>query len=216
MVILLNCSFRGPGSNTNHFLDLLEAQLGEWCERVQLNQIEDLAGFGAKLESAQVLVLGTPLYVDSLPAQAVTFLEEMYRGWRGKPGQLQVYVVSNLGFYESRQIALQLEIVRHWCERMGVSYGGALAIGAGEMLGGLGNIPLDQGPNRELGKGIRALAQAIAGRRQAGDIYVEPSGFPRVLYKAAADRSWEKRAKKNGLTKKELFGSCKDDGRKTI
>ena len=48
-----------------------------------------------------------------------------------------VYVVSNLGFYESEQISILLEIVKNWCSRMGFPYGGGLAIGAGEMMGSL-------------------------------------------------------------------------------
>ena len=205
MIILLNCSYRGERSNSNYFLGLLEAMLEEQCERVHLNRIKDADALGEKLQEADALVLGMPLYVDSAPAQVVNFMEKMYENHKGKLENLKVYVVSNLGFYESKQIHIQLEIVKNWCAKMGISYGGGLAIGAGEMLGGLRNVPVDKGPNAQMGEGIKKLAKTISDRKTTEDIYVEPTGFPRGMYKMAAQMSWGKWAKKNKLTKKELY-----------
>lgn len=51
-----------------------------------------------------------------------------------KDKTLLVYVISNLGFYDSKQIHIQLDIMKNWCDKMNINYGGGLAIGAGEML----------------------------------------------------------------------------------
>ena len=88
---------------------------------------------------------------------------------------------------------------------MGFFYGGGLTIGAGEMLGTLKKVPLDQGPNQQLGKGIRQFAEAISDKRCIEDIYVEPSYFPRRLYILAAHRNWYKMSKQNGLQRKALY-----------
>ena len=81
----------------------------------------------------------------------------MYLRYQGQFAQLPVYVITNLGFYESEQGNVLLEIVKNWCSKMGFFYGGGLAIGAGEMLGTLKKVPLDQGPNQQLGKASASL-----------------------------------------------------------
>lgn len=113
MVVLMNGSFRGKSSNSNYFLDVLETQLNEKCERVHLNQMKDIEAMAEKLKAADVLVIGMPLYVDGVPAQVVEFMENMYRDYKGQLCNLHVYVISNLGFYESEQIRIQLDIVKN-------------------------------------------------------------------------------------------------------
>lgn len=202
MVVLLNGSFRGISSNSNHFLDILESQLNENCERAHLNQAKELEEVIQKIKKAEALIIGMPLYVDGVPAQVVELMENMYQNYKGQFQDLHVYVVSNLGFYDSKQIRNQLKIVKNWCNKMGMIYGGGLAIGAGEMLG---KMPTDQGPGKNLGVGMEELAGVISKRESMEDIYVEPAYFPRAFYFIAGNMSWSVNAKKNGLTKKELY-----------
>lgn len=89
MVILLNCSFRGEKSNSNYFLGLLEGLLEEPCERIQLNRITDISALSQKLAEADALVLGMPLYVDGVPAQAVELMERLYADGRAVMGSLR-------------------------------------------------------------------------------------------------------------------------------
>lgn len=204
MVILLNCSFRGEKSNSNYFLGLLEGLLTEPCERIQLNQVKDISVLREKLAAADVLVFGMPLYVDGVPAQAVELMERFYADGAGSLGNLMVYAVSNLGFYEPEQAHIQLAIVRNWCERMNIAFGGAIAVGAGEMMGGLRNVPMDQGPNKAMGEGLKKLAAHIGARTVMEDCFVRPTGFPRRLYLFAAQMNWAPAAKNNGLKRKEI------------
>lgn len=204
MVILLNGSYRGEDSNSNYFLGLLETQLTKPCERVHINKIKSFDLLIDKLISADALVLGMPLYVDGVPAQVVELMEYLYDNKKDQLGNLSVYVLSNLGFYESQQIRIQLEIVKNWCVKMGMIYGGGLAIGAGGMMGGLRNVPYDQGPNKMMGNGIKTLAGSINSNDSIEDIYVQPTAFPRLLYFIAANMSWAPKAKKNGLKRRDI------------
>ncbi len=204
MVILLNCSFRGEKSNTRYFLGQLETLLNEPCRHAALNRIKEEQERAELFSDADAIVLGMPLYVDGPPAQAVEFMERLYEEGRGRMKRIPVYVVANMGFYESRQLHILLSVVKNWCARLDLSYGGGLAIGAGEMMGGLGKIPLDQGPNKEMGQGLKKLAAHIGKRTDTEDLYVEPTGFPRRLYLLAAGMSWGRQAKKNGVKRKEI------------
>lgn len=205
IILLLNGSLRKSKSNSNHFLNLLKTQLKDSYESVQLHQLKDLNIMKDLFQKADACVIGMPVYVDGVPAQVMEFMEQMYLQYQGQFAQLPVYVIANLGFYESKQSNVLLEIVKNWCSKMGFFYGGGLAIGAGEMLGTLKKIPLDQGPNQQLGKGIRQFAEAISDKRCIEDINVKPSYFPRRLYILAAHRNWYKMSKQNGLHRKALY-----------
>ena len=204
MVILLNCSYRGETSNSNYFLGLLENMLTVECERIHLKDVKNFDLLIDKLSTADALVLGMPLYVDGAPAQVVELMEYLYDVGKNHLERLKVYVLSNLGFYESHQIQIQLQIVKNWCSKMGLTYGGGLAIGAGGMLGGLRNIPYNQGPNRMMGMGINSLATSINANEVMEDRYVKPSGFPRFLYLFFANKSWLPQAKRNGIKRCDI------------
>lgn len=204
MVVLLNGSFRGEQSNSNYFLGVLEEKLSGPCERVHLNQVKDYGGLKQKLQEAEAVVIGMPLYVDGVPAQVLELMEYLYADGSGSLNGLRVYVISNMGFYESRQARILLSIVKNWCAKLGAVYGGGLAIGAGEMMGTLRNVPMDQGPNKDMGQGIKTIASHIENGTAMEDIYTEPTGFPRGMYRLAADMSWGSQARKNGVKRSEI------------
>ena len=134
MILMLNCSYKSHDSNTQFFLELLKAELA--VEEIQILPLRQVLNGGfpefvKKLEEAEAFVIGAPLYVDGLPAQAVKLLEMLLDCDKSALYGKRVYVVSNLGFYEGEQICNLLEIVRNWCARMEMTYGGGLAVGAG-------------------------------------------------------------------------------------
>lgn len=211
MVMLLNCSFRGEKSHSNYFLGLLENMLSKPCERKNLCTIKDFDKFVQELKNAETLVLGMPLYVDGAPAQVIEMMEKLYQNHKRKFGNLKVYVVTNLGFYEGKQAHILLKIVENWCNRMNFTYSGGVAIGAGEMLGGLRNVPCDKGPNTMLGEGLKNLASHITEGNVMEDMVIKPSGFPRIMYMLAGNMNWAPQAKRNGLRKKDIKRKCCDN-----
>lgn len=224
MILMLNCSYKGNSANTMFFFDLLKNELmarmdkqthafadksteksldeskDKSIEIVQIKkvlngQIED---FVAKLQKADALVIGAPLYVDGLPAQAVKVLEILLEDYKGKFPELLVYVVSNLGFYEAKQIQNLLAIVENWCARMGMTYGGGLAVGCGPMVRALSNMPMKKGPLKDIGMGLETLAKNILARSTMGNYYTKTM-IPRWVYLKAAHMTFGQTAKKNGL-----------------
>lgn len=211
MVILLNCSFRGEKSHSNYFLGLLENELSDTCNRKNLNQIKDTNKFAQELSQADTLVLGMPLYVDGVPAQGIELMENLYQNHKDSIGNLKLYVVTNLGFYEGEQAHILLKIVENWCKRMNFTYSAGVAIGAGEMLGGLREVPFDKGPNKMLGETLKALASHINKGEIMENTVVKPSGFSKRMYMFAGNMNWAPQAKRNGLKKKEIKRRCSED-----
>ncbi len=186
MILMVNCSLKVKDSNTQYFLERLKNSL-DTCEIISLRDVfkTGLDEFVKKLEMADALVIGAPLYVDGLPAQAVKLLEMLLEEYKGKFSNLPVYVVSNLGFYEASQIKPLLDIVRNWCARMGCVYGGGLAVGAGPMISTLRNTVIDKMLNKDVEKGIRKLAKTIA-KRESMENYYTKTMIPRAVYLKAA------------------------------
>lgn len=209
MILMLNCSYKAKDGNTQYFLNLLESELKEYsskeCETLKIRNVlkADLNDFAGKLQKADAFVIGAPLYVDGLPAQAVRLLEFLLENYKGEFLNLPVYVVSNLGFYESTQIKHLLNMVENWCKRIGATYGGGLAIGAGPMISTLKNMPLKSGLNKNIGQGLEKLALSIAQGENMGNYYTK-TAIPRAVYLKAAHMTFGKAAKANNLTVKDV------------
>lgn len=197
-LVLLNGSMRGARGNSAKLARKLMERTRRPAEPIHLKD-------GAPpLEGADTLVLCVPLYVDGLPAQVVRLMERMERAYRGAP--LRVYVLANMGLYESRQLANLFDAARQWCRAMGFDYCGGLGVSAGELLGVLmEHVPFRLGATRDAARGIDALADAIDGGKAMAEVYAEPHLFPRWLYLWIANVNWNRLARQNGIAPRELY-----------
>ena len=196
--VLLNGSLRGDVSNSQKFLSKLAGGLEGEAEIVNLSvsRQDDLV---KKLSSAGTIVLGMPLYVDGIPSQVLRVMERL----EGRPGsRKKIYVVANMGLYESKQIRNLLGMVKDWSDKCGYDYCGGIAIGAGEMMG---MVMGPKGPAKNVVEGLDKLAAAINTSAMIEDYYADAHLFPRCLYILAANSGWPKGAKKNGLKKRDLL-----------
>lgn len=215
MVIMLNCSYKAKDGNTKYFMEQIVAQLNKEVEILDLRNIlgthhlgdeipNEIYEFSEKLKKADSLVIGAPLYVDGLPAQAVRTMEIIMDLWKeeGYKGEnLKVYSVSNLGFYEGEQIRHMFDMSRNWSNRVGAVYGGSLAVGAGPMITALDNTPLQRPLNKDVFSGMETMAKAID-KGETMENYYCKTAIPRFIYKAAAHKMFNDTLKANGVSAK--------------
>ena len=155
-----------------------------------------------KLQNAETLIITTPLYVDGLPSQLIRILEKLQKA--GRQSHKNIYVIANMGLYESRQLENLLAAIRKWCEVMGYRYKGAAAIGAGELLRVL--VPkVSFGPVKPALSALKQLAKAVNDEQIIEDIYADPYPLPRSLYIACANLSWDSSARKAGMKPADLY-----------
>ncbi len=204
-VVLLNGSMRNVRGNSAKFARELKKQLKIDPEIIDLkDHMDDMSSLVRELEKTETLVLCMPLYVDGLPAQVIRLMETFRREYRG--GKARIYLLANMGLYESKQLINLFAMVRQWCGEMDFEYCGGLGISAGELLGTLiGQKPFDKSSNKKAIEGINRLAKAINNEAMMRDIFAEPHHFPRWLYIAIANTNWNRLAKKAGIKPKELY-----------
>ena len=204
-IVLLNASMRSADGNSAALAKELQKRINRKSELINLsmylNKPDELV---KELEDVETLVLCTPLYVDGLPSQLIRLMETYERNYTGKAKK--IYVLANMGLYESKQLVNLLSQAKKWCELMNFEYNGSVAIGAGELVGGLMKaIPLEKGFTKKIAEAEDKLAKAIDDNSKIDDIYTGTESFPRFLYMAIANSGWKRMAKANGIDPKELF-----------
>lgn len=158
-----------------------------------------------QLAQCDVLVFAFPIYVDGIPSHLLNCLIQLESFFSTiKAKDIIVYSLVNCGFYEGHQNALAIEMMKNWCAKAELQWGQGVGIGAGGMLTAIKNVPIGNGPKKDLGIAFEKLANNILKASSGEDIFIT-ANFPRILYKLAAERGWRKSIKANGLKRKDLF-----------
>ncbi len=180
-IVLLNGSPKGK----NGISQFLSDKLGEYisAEHHVENIIIDHSDIGEKeiniLLQADIIVFIFPLYVDAIPSHLFRVLVELEKVLSEE--DKTIYAVVNCGFYEGRQTALALDILKHWCTRTDLMWGQGVGIGAGEMIQFNKKVPLGHGPLTNMGNAYQQLSQNIETINTGDNIFISPN-FPRFAY----------------------------------
>ena len=201
--VLLNCSIRGINANSEKFLTALGKNLEKPFDYLRLAEFSiRMDELIERLLSADTLVLAMPLYVDGLPSNVIRLLERLQKA---SPGlNLNLYVRANLCLYESHQLNNLLAMIRYWCDISGYRYCGGLAVSAGELIGVLIK-KMRSGPVRPLTEALKNMGKAVDEGEMFENRYVQPAMFPRALYIAVANLSWDLNSLKAGMKPKDLY-----------
>lgn len=173
------------------------------------------------VDRSDLIILAFPLYVNTLP-YLVTKALELIANHKTKiqiKRPQRIFTFINNGFPEFYQNALALAICRNFAELSGISWTGALAMGAGEAIGQGQELtqPKRSGPPVKhviiaLDKAGEALVKGIPIPSKIQKLISKPPiplmtfGVWRWLFlNLFSSRSWEQKALENGVKKEELF-----------
>lgn len=180
------------------------------------------------VDAADLIVLASPLFVDSLPAPVIRAFELVAsrrrgptageaasagqptapdtggRPFSGRPQQFVAIV--NCGFPESKQCATAIEICRLFARDAGFAWAGGLAMGMGGALGG-GNLQRFPGA-RFVIPALDLAAEALARGDEIPAEAIELMGRPAMppwLYLTIGNLGWrmQARGKTGGRSLKE-------------
>lgn len=156
----------------------------------------------AAVDASDLIVISTPLYVDSLPALVIRAMETIASARsHGPVWPCPLAVIVNCGFPEAAQCDPALGITRIFARRAGFEWAGGLALGEGGAIDGRTLEDLGR-----LGRHVRAAldlaAAALAdGRRIPAEAIARmarPMMPPRV-YTAIGNFGWRRQASHNGV-----------------
>jgi len=162
------------------------------------------ARFLEAMDSAPLIVVSFPLYVDQLPSPLIEALGHVAERRKGKlPTGQMIAAVVQCGFPESHQNRPALDIMRRFAAEAGYTWVGGLAMGMG---GAMGRKPLEKagGMARNAVKALDLAASALlAGKaipKEAVALMGKPL-MPKWLYLVAANYGMKSEAKKHGARK---------------
>jgi len=144
-VLLLVGSPKGSGSTSEALGSYLLERMGERGIVTEVARVpsslrteEERKGLLHAVGSADLLILATPLYADSLPSGVTRLLEIVAAEGGRSPGHggKSFAALINCGFPEARQCDTAIAICRCFAREAGMEWAGGLALGGGESIGG--------------------------------------------------------------------------------
>jgi len=211
--LLLIGSPKGEKSNSaslgNYLISKLE-ELGIASEigfiHRLVNREDKIQSLFKMIDSADLIILSFPLYVDSLPApviKAMELIKEEQDKLKRKKFK-NFMAICNSGFPEASQSTVVLKICRFFAKDCGFIWKGGVAVGGGGIING---IPLQErgGVVRNIIKGLDIAAQALKGGKdlpqEAIDL-ISKEMFPSSLYRMFGNFGWKSQARRHGVKKK--------------
>jgi NADPH-dependent FMN reductase len=172
------------------------------------------------VDRADLIILAFPLYIDALPylvTKACEVIAQHKKTLQIKKHQ-RIFVIINNGFPEFSQNALALAICRFFADQCGISWAGALAMGAGEAIGGGQDLTKTKRSGPPVKHVIKALdiagADLAKGRAVSPDaqnlisktpIPIMPFGIWRWIFNKLGGQGWKQQAIENKVEKENMY-----------
>lgn len=197
MYTLINGSPKINNSNSMHFLNIIDDNLEKTnVYSLKKDKYEEII---QSLNLSDTIVLAFPLYVDSPTSITLEFLDYLYDN-KIYLNEKKVYVVINCGFREGEQNITGVNIIKIWCEKVKAIYSGSILIGAGEIVGKDKYKIIC----KDAMKKLKIFCNMIKSKENCDDIITTMDLINNKIYCYLANKSWNKRGKKNNLKVKEI------------
>ncbi|MBQ0165658.1 MAG: hypothetical protein KBT02_00940 [Treponema sp.] len=216
-VIILNGSPKPSGGNSAYLIECLKRMMELSNQDLRFTMLNIRNNMISEpdyqlFESCDAFVIASPVYFNGLPShllEQLVRLDDYFNGHKGikshARGRMNVYGLMNCGYFDGNGCALALEMIEQWAVCCGLNYSGGSGFGGGEMLGMITAVPFGKGPLKTPGKVMQKLSDAIVTKTAFENAFATPD-YPRFIFMNNANMlMWEKRAKENGITKKQLY-----------
>jgi multimeric flavodoxin WrbA len=154
------------------------------------------------IDKTDVIILSSPLYVDSPPAAVIKAMELIVTSIIGK--NQKFVAISNCGFPEAHHNDTALDIYKNFAQEAGFEWLGGLALGAGPSTNGRELTELG-GMAKNIRDSLDIVANDICESKKISQRAIELMRKSIVLswtYVLLGGFMWKHQAKKNGVIKK--------------
>lgn len=197
MYTLINGSQKTKISNSRYFLDYISNYLNDYNTYDLINHnFNDIVN---SITKSNTIILAFPLYVDSPNSLTLKLLDYIYDNNINLSNK-KLYVIINCGFKEGIHNITALNIIKNWANKVKVNYCGSILIGAGEIVGKKEYSYITRIAKNKLKK----FSKAIKDKQITKDTITTMDLLTNKMYCILANISWNKKAKKNNLTKLDI------------
>lgn len=161
------------------------------------------------MSNADAIVIAFPLYVFCLPGVLMRFLEDYYMHLKSNnrlTKNVRVYAIVNCGFPEPIINNEAIRVLKNFCVRLNLNWRFAVSIGMGEAVGSTKDIKFMQRLCSKVYSSLYKINKDIENNIDTlvENKYAAPS-LPIFIFKKIGKLNWINDAKKNGLSKKDLY-----------
>lgn len=204
-ITLVNASPKQKNSASAVVLAILKKYLGcEAAEFIWNKQSAEEKEIQEIIES-DVIIFAFPLYIDSVPSHLLRCMIQVEEYAKKHPTEKKpmLYVILNNGFFQGKQNASAIEVMRHWAKHCGFLFGQAAGIGGGGMISFIQSVPDGHGPKKNICMVLKKMSENILEGKSGENLITEPN-YPAWAYKMQAEYGWRAQARKNGLKARDL------------
>lgn len=142
-----------------------------------------------RLQEYDTLLLAVPFDGEKLSSHMEGILTELKLLLGEKKSLQTAYAMVQCGAYDGYRNEGALDSLRAWCEEEGILWGQGIGMGAGGMLLSMQEIPMGQGPKKEVGKAFAELVEHMVSRVPGEDLFLSID-ISRFSCQAAAGYGW--------------------------
>jgi hypothetical protein len=160
------------------------------------------------MDEADIWIIALPLYIDVLPGHLSWWLREYqnHRNSQKDKKNIRVYGIINCGFPEAIQNADALRVLEIFCRKCEMEWRFGIGIGMGEPYKEMHGIPLRSWMKSTIFTSFQALGNDIDHSEAApeNNSFAQVK-YPRFLYRIQGAFGWISRARKNGVSRRDLY-----------
>ncbi len=163
------------------------------------------------LSRADAIIMAFPLYFFCLPGMLMSFLQDYSKFHQEnnlQNNKTRIYAIVNCGFPEPQINLEAVRVIESFSRHIGSDFRFGIQIGGGPMMLSphVMKAPFLKSTAQSLDKAFSVIAADVADENQISEKYINIEfNFSRRIYFFMAEKGWTSLAKRNGLSKKELY-----------
>ncbi len=213
--LILVGSPKARKSASNNIASYIEDKFNEKHVKAQISYIanqqdpEKLRELVHHASKTELLLLIAPLYVDSIPAIAINFMEQYYTQYKSNHAKGQkLMAIFNSGFPEPHQNDLAIDMCKNFADKTNMEWIGGVTIGMGAAFE---NTRLEEsgGMGRNLRNGLNTIIESLAHNKPIPpEAFITaskpllPLTISKIGIRYLVNKMWKNQVKDKNLRKK--------------
>ncbi len=167
---------------------------------------DKLESFIQTVLGSDIIILSSPLYVDSIPSFVIETMELISKKYQNIDSEKEqrFLAIINSGFPESNQNDIAIRICRRFASEVNYEWAGGIKVGGGSAVGNQ-ELEGNKGMLKKFVRELDLVAEAIATREKLPEDaskILDKSLAPKWMYYTILNIGWWLQARKNNAQKK--------------